>query len=378
MRLNSRSPEVDPWTAALVRILRSFPDPLPAAVAAELLPVVDPGAQETCARFVDRRIAHVLQAAFRNTGISVASDLSLAQNVIDAISECHWAELATLSAAFEEEGIDFQIPKGLFFPAAVYPDLPRPFSGDLDVLVRLGDFDRARKIVEGLGYRQGLVVRKNAPVQLPVGQVAILAASPWFHGQTPAYTRLVRAPFLDRHIDFVRRMFPFHVVVASGHAYLRPAIDLHYSLNSLAEDTGRHERPDESVWWADAQTVRFGDGSFPAPSDLTVSWFAAHHLYTDAMLYGDVSWKLVADLVAFVRAGRVDFPALASLAHEYGALRPALYFTYRALAALFGLDVPEDFLRATAAASRAQASDLGDLLPVLLGVRCEFALEEGR
>jgi len=375
MRLHSISGRVSDVDRALVDLVAAFPAARPEPAARQLAERLSPsGSEELCRFLVDRRLTHVYAAVCAPVLQEFGPvPFRRAQRFIDEMTALHLSELAGVSDDFAVAGIDYRVPKGIVFPLTVYPQLPVAFSGDVDVLVRSADLAPARDILTARGYQQGLVVRGNAPMRLPRQQVERLEAAVWMHGQTAAYTKLVRTPHLDQDADFARRMFPFHVVVAGGRVHLRPTFDLHYSLNGLTEDTGRGDRPDEELWWANAQLIRGTSGSFPALSDLTLSWFIPYHLYMDLALYRDRNWKLIADLIAFARTGRLDFPELAAVAGKFAAIRPAVYYVYRALQVGFHVPVPREFLDTVSEPSDAYGADLGDVLPaMMLGQRCEF------
>jgi hypothetical protein len=147
VRLTSRSPELSELHSAFIEMVSVFPSSLSPDAALRLLgKIAGPDPEAICQTFVDRRMTHVLQAACGGAELSAlaGAPFALAQQIIDAIAGCHLGELALACAAFAEAGIDFLVPKGLFFSHSVYPSLPRPFSGDLDLLVRRRDFDRVQ------------------------------------------------------------------------------------------------------------------------------------------------------------------------------------------------------------------------------------------
>ena len=62
-------------------------------------------------------------------------------------------QLSEISDAFSEKGIDFLVWKGPALATTIYPDPALRPSGDIDILIRPADFDRARSLLEKLGYK---------------------------------------------------------------------------------------------------------------------------------------------------------------------------------------------------------------------------------
>ncbi len=67
------------------------------------------------------------------------------------VSMLQEAEFGRISAAFEEAGMDYCPLKG-WFTRQLYPDPTMRVMGDIDVLIRSGDSERAKTIMESLGY----------------------------------------------------------------------------------------------------------------------------------------------------------------------------------------------------------------------------------
>jgi putative nucleotidyltransferase-like protein len=144
-------------------------DPLAVAcrVAAGLLPGEEPPALLTLSE--ERWIPVLGKLDWeRLTGLAVAQteadSLHLPQQQAAVLLERHrsamvWAlaverTLLNLADAFEGHGIDFVVLKGPSVAHTVYPDPSwRPF-GDLDLLVRTGDWRRACSILADLGFRR--------------------------------------------------------------------------------------------------------------------------------------------------------------------------------------------------------------------------------
>jgi|SRR5690606_34215458 len=361
--------------AALIRLMAAYPDRLDADEADRVLAAIANG-DDPCRVLLDRRIVHVaaVTCSAAATMAMPGSRWSSMRLLVDAIADVQLKEYIRVRTALDEAGIEALVPKGLFFTATVYPHLPRPFSGDVDLLVRRADLKRAHEEIMRLGYSEGLVVRRSKPVKLPGTHVERLRRSPWLFGQLPPLSRLVRAPELDEHATTAQLLFPFHIVVAGGQVYLRPSFDLHFSLNLLGDDDGTRQRPTEADWWSSVRRVRYRGATLDVPSDTVVAWAVAYRWYHDAMLFCDTSWKGLADLLALVHLGRVDFGALADTVGRLSALRPPVFYVYRILRQVFGAPVPHGFLTEISEQTTTPLSDLGDVLPRLVGVRPEYTI----
>ena len=89
--------------------------------------------------------------------------------------------------------------------------------------------------------------------------------------------------------------------------------------------------------------------------------------------------KLLGDLIALAKAGRIDFGALAGIATEHIALAPSLFYIFRMLRSSFGIDVPSEFIEAVnipVHASGTDFADFGDPLAKILGVRFEVTVND--
>lgn len=76
------------------------------------------------------------------------------QSVANAQNVLHlFAKQLKLHRLFEENGIPAAIFKGSVLAQTAYGDISLRQAGDIDVLISRGDFDRARKILESLGYQ---------------------------------------------------------------------------------------------------------------------------------------------------------------------------------------------------------------------------------
>ncbi|GHJ47521.1 hypothetical protein Cs7R123_48630 [Catellatospora sp. TT07R-123] len=371
--------------ALAVRSLREFPRRLPAAAAANVLSSLGdlpPDGTGLLRLLMSRRLAHIVRAVCGELPAIGGPDTAMSrlQEVAVALADLHLSELRVLREELAAKGVPLLVPKGTFYAASVYPQLEPPFGVDVDLVVRREDVEAVDATLRRLGYTDDLAVRSNLPVRLPPARVAEENAGFGYFGQGRGFVKLVRTPALDGHADFLRQVLPGYVVLlGGGQAYLCPSFDVHHSLNSLHDTPGAGFRPGEDDWWRAPQQVRYRGVEFEAPDDVTVAWFAANHLYADVMLFGDGNLKILGDLIALVRAGRVDWAALAEVAGRHVALRPPVFYVFRMLRGVFGCDVPADFLAALDVPSprdSAHFADFGDPLARLLDVRAELTVGE--
>lgn len=380
MRLTGNGIPISGSSAIAIRTLTAFPYQLPKAHAeAAVAEFADDRALAEAV--IPKRLTHVVRATCGKAAIVADSGGTLAmyQMFADAILDEHMRELREILADLEHAGIQVVIPKGIFFAASVYPQLETPFSADVDLLVREADVAAASAVLASHGYRTDLVLLDNTPVALPESVLEARDSELGHFGQNGDFVKLVRADALDLHQEFGRRFLPRAVAIVSGQVYLRVAFDLHSTLNSLHDKAGSRFRPCEQHWWSATQQVRLRDVTFAAPADTTIAWFAANHMYTDAMLFGDQKLKLLGDLIALVKAGRVDFEALAAIATDYIALAPSLFYIFRMLRSSFGLDVPREFIDAVNVPvhdSGTDFADFGDPLGKILGLRFEVTIDD--
>jgi len=66
-----------------------------------------------------------------------------------------YAHLSTLLDALSAESIDVVVLKGAFLAQAVYPDAALRAMSDADLLVRDHELERAARVLQALGWRQG-------------------------------------------------------------------------------------------------------------------------------------------------------------------------------------------------------------------------------
>lgn len=179
-----------------------------------------------------------------------------------------WATAEVLKS-FEAASVRSLLLKGATFARWLYNNEdPRPY-GDCDLLVRPGDFDRAREVLTALGFEPT-----------------------YEEGQMPDWWREHAVAWL-RHSDAV-------------------TVDLHHTLQGAGVD-------DETLWRTLAATSATVDvGGYPAPA-LTIPGRAVH-LVLHAAHHGS-AWGPVLDEVelAVSRVDKVTWTAAASLAEELQA-----------------------------------------------------------
>src|SRR6185437_4892907 len=367
-------------SAVAVRTLSAFPEQLPKALA-ETVVAEFADDRVLADAVVSRGFAHVVRATCGQVPGVADRDSALAmyQMFADTIIDQFLIEFQVTNTALDDSSIRVAVPKGIFFAASVYPQLKTPFSRDIDLLVREADVAAASAVLKDLGYRTDLVILDNTPVALPESVLDERSSAFGNFGQGKVFSKLVRAERLDPHQAFARRFLPRQAAIVNNQVYVRPAFDLHSSLNSVHDTAGRRFRPTEKDWWSATQSATLRGVNFTAPSDTTIAWFAANHLYTDVMLFGDRSLKLLGDLIALVKADRVDFNELARIASDYIALAPSLFYIFRMLRSSFGVNVPADFIDAVnipVHASGTDFADFGDPLAKILGLRFEVVVDD--
>jgi hypothetical protein len=380
MRLTGAGISLPGRSAVAVRTLAAFPQQLPKARAEEVVAEFTDDLALTEA-VLPRGLAHVVRATCGQAAIVGGGNSALAiyQLFADAIIGQHLRGLRAVIADLDDRGIRVMVPKGIFFAASVYPQLDTPFSSDVDLLVRESDVAAASAVLAGHGFRTDLVVRNSTPLVLPESVLESRRSELGYFGQGAEFAKLVRAEELDPYQEFGRRFLPGKVAIVNHQVYLHTALDLHMTLNSLHDKAGSRFRPCEQDWWSATQQVSLHDVSFTAPADTTIAWFAANHLYTDVMLFGDRHLKLLGDLIALVKAGRVDFAALAGIASGHVALAPALFYIFRMLRSSFAVDVPSEFIDAVdipVHTSGTDFADFGDPLAKILELRFEVLVDD--
>lgn len=380
MRLTGDEIPISGSSAVAIRTLTAFPYQLPKAIA-EAVVAGFADDRALAEAVIPKRLTHVVRATCGQAAIvgDSGSALAMYQMFGDAVNDLYLRELREILADLERTGIQVLVPKGIFFAGSVYPQLEMPFAADVDLLVREADVAATSAVMASHGYRTDLVILDNTPVALPESVLDARNSELGHFGQSGDFLKLIRAEALDPYQEFVRRFLPRAIAIVSGQVYLRLAFDLHDNLNSLHDKAGSRFRPGEQHWWSATQQVRLRDVTFTAPSDTTIAWFAANHMYTDVMLFGDRKLKLLGDLIAFVKAGRVDFEALAAIATDYIGLAPSLFYVFRMLRSSFGLDVPREFIDAVnipVHASGTDFADFGDPLAKMLGLRFEVIIDD--
>jgi Uncharacterised nucleotidyltransferase len=380
VRLRGAAIPIAGASAIAIRTLTAFPQQLPKALAEEAVAEFEDDLALAEA-VIPRGLAHVVRTCCGRAAIFQDDSNALAMHKVfsDAIIEQYLCELPRVIADLHNKGIQAMIPKGLFFAGSVYPQLDAPFFNDVDLLVRDADVALASAVLADHEYRSDLVVMDNTPVMLPESVLKARNSELGNFATIGNFSKLVRAEALDPYHKFARRFLRWQVAIVNRKAYLCQTFDLHRSLNSVHDEAGSRFRPREQDWWSATQKVSLRDVDFAAPTDTTIAWFAANHLYTDVMLFGDRNLKLLGDLIAFVKAGRVDYDILAGVASDHIALAPSLYYIFRMLRSSFGVEVPSDFIDALnlpVHSSGTDFADFGDPLAKILGLRFEVAVED--
>jgi hypothetical protein len=338
----------------------------------------EPGhADELFATAERRRIAHVVRWVAQAYPCVAAptspfTRFSIVAGMIRDLLLTAWQEV---SEGASQRGIPLVNPKGLVFLSGIYPDGCTSFMADIDLLTEPGAIDDLRRLLQALGYLQGLGVREGRCIRLPRNGVRALEASPGLFGQLWPYARLLEVPGLAPHADFIRRALSTRQLVIDGdRVYMLVRIDAHYSLNALSDNDALHDRYPMAEIWGHVRRAQVGPVAFDALDDTTLAWFLPYHFYHEMVSSHIRSVKLLADLAALLRTRPVDFAYLAEMAQRYGHMRPALYYVYRFLQDFGHAPVPSGFVDSLATPTTSIYSDAGDFLPALVGARPHYQI----
>jgi hypothetical protein len=277
--------------------------------------------------------------------------------------------LSTISAAFEDAGIGFVIPKGLPTVLECYPEVFVTTS-DVDLLVSPKDRDAAAAVLHANGFRQTLMIAQGAIVRPSTASLATVNAhsAHLLFGDSMEFAKPYRHADLDEHADFIRSELEHYFAVSrTGAVYSLAAFDLHTAFLPRVGSSAVALDEQELDWLGRPRTIFNPVVSIPTLDVETYCIAAAVRLYHDLASGRGRSLKSFADLSAHVRRHGLPYSAIEMFAKDNVAFAPALFYVYRALREFAGLSVSDELLAALA--SRASGpdvppySDLGDFLP---------------
>jgi hypothetical protein len=290
------------------------------------------------------------------------------------IREVHRAELARLAGAFAERDLPLLAFKGLALDLLLGNTAAPSFSGDIDVLVRRAGLPAARATMEALGYETNLRIETGRVRRTPARVARMTEEAIYSFGQCQPYDRLVPAPELQALAGPVLALMPTHFCVLAGRLHFKISVDLHYTLNLLADDLGTRVKPAEDVWWADTQPLPVDGAPLATFSDRVQSWALLHRLYVDSTVLRETTIKPLCHLKLLRRAGRLDVPHVHEVARRYPYLRPSLHYALRAANLLCPLGIDDLELPADLWTASTPTMNAGDCLPALLDFGYAFEL----
>ncbi len=295
-----------------------------------------------------------------------------------AIREVHRRELPRLAAAFAARGVPLVAFKGLMLDLALGNTDAPTLGGDIDLLVQRDTLPAARDVMASLGYEVDLRVESGRVRRMPARLTRLTEGSIYSYGQCQPYDRLVAVPELDPLADRVRALLPANFCLLDGRLQLKLSVDLHYSLNLLADDAGLRVKPGEDAWWAAPRTVPVDGTPVRTLGDEVLPWVLLHRLYVDAMVLQETTIKTLCHLKLLHAYGRLDVGHVRAAARRYPYLAPSLHYALRAADQLceLGLDRTGLAEPAELRAAHAPTMNVGDCLPTLLDLGVGFELAD--
>ncbi len=270
-------------------------------------------------------------------------------------------QLGTIVEAFESEGIDYFLLKGLALSALYYPNpLIRPMQ-DLDLMIRPKDAVRAQKTMFRLGFQHGVYDSSSGRFVRMYRRVTpeLLRRD----HELPSMTKcsVVKSPLPGSAVPWAWRRKNIKCFIDKEQVLTVPVfVDLHVNLSTglaLAD-----------VWRAVSREVVFGK-KVCVHSATGLLWFVAARLYHEAFQFNTLKLLMLGDVHAIlhIRGKDVDWAELLTVAHKYG-MRPSLFYVLKQVRQLTGVGVPEAVLNQLRPSPLEipMAHDWGDVLPKLL------------
>jgi hypothetical protein len=211
-----------------------------------------------------------------------------------------YAALAEIAASFARDGVDALALKEIPLALQAFPDLALRPIGDIDLLIRADDYDRA------------------------VGSLRALGFDPVPHRDMPFTRKYACAHHLRRPEDEVW-------------------VDLQWNLAEREWDVygDGNFTFDPETMWEGAVSLELGSGTVlaaprPEPMLFHLCLHAEGHGYSELVLFADVA--------ALLQREAVDWEALHELARRYDA-EASVYYVLLLAQRLLGAAVPEQALR---------------------------------
>jgi hypothetical protein len=304
----------------------------------------------------------------------LASPFQIFQRVGLAAREIQRRGIPPLAEAFADAGTPVIAFKGVALDASLGNTTAPSLSNDIDLIVRRDCVSEARKALESLGYERDLVLDNGRIRRMPLRVSQLTEESIYSFGQCSPYAKLFPVPELDHLSDQLLTLLPHLFCMRSGELVYKLSVDLHYSLNHLADDIGTRVKPSEDVWWGDTQSVDIDGVEITTLSDRVMSWVLLHRLYVDSVLFNDRSLKALCHLKLLRRHGRFDVDHVFETARRYPYLAPSLHHALRATTQICGLNEDSRLTSESVHATTAPLMNAGDCLPALLDMGVEFRL----
>jgi putative nucleotidyltransferase-like protein len=230
----------------------------------------------------------------------VRNELRNLHDMTRARSRRLYGALAEIGRQFGRVGVEALALKEIPLALEAFPDLALRPMGDVDLLIRPGDYDRAAAALGTLGYE-------------PLPQAEI----------------------------------PFTLKYACAHHFRRAAdevwVDLQWNLAEREFDVygeGNFTFDPETMWEGATALALGPDAVFAAPRPEPMLL----HLCLHAEGHGYGELVLFADIAALLHRETIDWAAVAELARRYDA-QASLYYVLLHAQRLLGAAVPEDALR---------------------------------
>ncbi|OWQ86236.1 hypothetical protein CDN99_20590 [Roseateles aquatilis] len=250
-----------------------------------------------------------------------------AQRTYQRMAEAQARCAAEVSTALRDQGIVPLLFKGVELRPRAFGGRAISSSTDVDLLVRPADIERARGILQGLGF----VHARYDPaagrlVEVPREKTE---AHEKTHRELYPLCRLAPVHLEPDEIEFVRAFSPTPLFVHDGQGLLMEVIDLHRGLFVRMEVDSLFERAVPSLH-AGAVTLSLTDHV----------WTTALRFYLESStVHNDPKQRDLAYLAALLSLPGIDWPALVKLVSA-ADLRPALFYSLRLLSRLQIAAVP--------------------------------------
>jgi hypothetical protein len=278
-----------------------------------------------------------------------------AQRTYQRMAEAQARCAAEVAVALRGDGVSPLLFKGVELRPRVFGGRALSSSTDIDLLVRPAEIERARSILQGLGF----IHARYDPV---AGRLVAVSrekteAHEQSHRELYPLCRLAPVDLAADELEFVRAHGPTPLFVHEGRGLLMEVIDLHRGLFVRMEVDSLFERAVPSLHEG-ALTLSLTDHV----------WTTALRFYLESStVHNDPKHRDLAYLGALLAQPGIDWPALVRLVGA-ADLRPALFYALRLLARLEVAAVPEWVLDALHVRRGSHYMDFGCRATRMLGL----------